>query len=422
MDMTAIYASIIVVLIIGSAFFSMSETAFTSVNQIRLKKMSADGNSRATKALKVMEDYDKFITTILIGNNIVNIASTSIATMVFSALLGAETGALASTVVMTLVILTFGEIVPKSYAKKSPEKVCIALCSIIWAITIILTPLSMLFRGITNMIGKIVKGDNANTLTEDELGIVIDEYESDGIIESAECDLVKSALEFDDRSLSEVYVPRMKIVAAPKEVTKEELGEMFTETEFSRIPIYEGTIDNIVGMIRAMDFFTHERKGKEFSLESLIIPLAYYPENMTLAKVFADMQKRRTHLAVVLDEHGGTAGLVTLEDLIETLVGDIYDESDDDEPSVVPLGDGKFRVDGSADLSMVMETIGVDMDIEDFDGRSVTGFIIHSLGNNPSENTVLELENVTIEVKELDGCSVLSSVFTVKDDKAPTEQ
>lgn len=414
MDMTAIYACIIFVLIICSAFFSMSETAFTSVNQVRLKMLSNDGNAKATKSLKVMEDYDKFITTILIGNNIVNIASTSIATLVFSALLGAETGALASTVVMTLLILTFGEIIPKSYAKKSPEKVCIGVCSIIWFITVILTPLSLLFKGLTNMVSKFVKGDAVVGMTEGELGMVIDEFESDGIIESAECDLVKSALEFDDRSLSEIYVPRMKIVAAPKDISEGELGNLFSETEFSRIPIYDGTIDNVIGMVRAMDFFTQRHKGEQFSLDSLMIPMAHYPDNSTFAKVFADMQRRRSHLAIVLDEHGGTAGLVALEDLIETLVGDIYDESDDDDPLIVPLEDGTFRVDGSADIKDVMEAIGVEIDIGDFEGRSVTGFIICRLGNNPSINTTLDLDNVIIEVKELDGCSVSSSIFIVK--------
>lgn len=412
--MTSIYAGIIVVLIFCSAFFSMSETAFTSVNQVRLKMMSNEGNSKATKALKVMKDYDRFITTILIGNNIVNIASTSIATLAFSALLGAETGALASTVVMTLAILTFGEIVPKSYAKKSPEKVCMGVCSVIWAITIILTPLSLLFKVITDLVSRVTKSEGESGMTECELEMVIQECESDGIIESAECDLVKSALEFDDRPISEIYIPRIRIVAAPKNVSEDELGNLFSETEFSRVPIYDGTIDNIVGMVRAMDFFTHRYRGDRFSLDAMMIPMSYYPENTTIAKVFSDMQKRRIHLAIVIDEHGGTAGLITLEDLIETLVGDIYDESDDDIPLIDSLGGGAYRVDGSADIKDVMEAMGVEIDTGDFDGRTVTGFIVHRLGNYPSKGMVIDLGNVTIEVKDLDGFTVISSMFIVK--------
>lgn len=413
MDMTAIFASVIVLLIILSAFFSMSETAFTSVNQVRLKKMSSDGNQRATKALKVIEDYDKFITTILVGNNIVNIASTSIATMVFSALLGAQNGALASTVVMTLTILTFGEIIPKSYAKKSPEKVCITLCSLIRLVTIILSPLSLLFKGITNLVGLLVKGDNGYGMTEEELGIVLEEYENDGVIESKEYDLVKSALEFDDRSISEIYTPRTQIVAVPKDVSSDELANVFTETEFSRIPVYDGTIDNIIGMVRAMDFFTHEHNEDVFSLESMILPVAYYPENNTVDYVFTDLQERRTHLAIVVDEHGGTTGLITMEDLIETLVGDIYDESDEDEQLVTRIDDRTYLVDGSAGIKDVLELIGVYIDLKDFDGRSVSGFIIHCLGKNPSVGVTLDLGEITFEIKEADACLVTSSVIHI---------
>lgn len=362
MDMTLIYAVIIVVLIGCSAFFSMSETAFTSANQIRLKKMANDGDVRAEKTLKIINNYDRFLTTILIGNNLVNIGATSLATLVFSILLGSETGALASTVIMTLAVLTFGEITPKSIAKRQPEKVCMKICSIINFIQIVLTPLSWLFTKLTAFINR--NGDEENVLTEDELEVMIDEIGNDGIIEKSECDLIKSALRFDDIQVSEVYVPRMDIIGVDVNDPVENLGQIITSSGFSRIPVYDGSIDNIIGVAYAKEFFTNSLLDVKFSIRDITKPIKYVPETMSIATILNDFQKSKVHMAVVLDSYGGTMGIITLEDLLEELVGDIWDESDEVLQDVVNIDDGRYNVKGVANLfdaAATMETTFLSM-------------------------------------------------------------
>ena len=409
MDLTLLYAVAIVVLIGCSAFFSMSETAFTSVNQIRLKKMANEGDVKAERTLRILEDYDRFLTTVLVGNNLVNIAGTSLATLVFSLLLGAETGAVASTVFMTVAVLIFGEITPKSIAKSRPEKICIRICGVIRALEIILSPISWLFSKMTKFISRN-QPDN-DTMTEDELEVMIDEIESDGVIDKDESELIKSAMRFDDIQVSEVYVPRMDIVAIDVSSSPEELGNLIASSGYSRIPVYDKSIDNIIGVAYAKEFYTNNFLGVKFSIKDIVKPVKYVPETMSIATILKDFQKSKIHMAVVLDSYGGTMGIVTMEDLLEELVGDIWDESDEVQQEIVKVSDDTINAKGVANIYDVMEALELKFDPEEYEDYSVTGYIVYKLGRGPVRGDVIEMPDATITVRSVKGRRVMECVF-----------
>ena len=413
MDATLLYAVAIVVLIGCSAFFSMSETAFTSVNQIRLKKMANDGNVKAERTLKILEDYDKFLTTVLVGNNLVNIAGTSLATLVFSILLGAETGALAATVFMTIAVLIFGEITPKSIAKSRPEKVCIRICGVIRALEIIFTPISWLFSKMTKFISR--NHPDNDTMTEDELEVIIDEIESDGVIDKDESELIKSAMRFDDVQVSEVYVPRMDIIAIDVSATPDELGNLIASSGYSRIPVYEKSIDNIIGVVYAKEFYTNNFLDVKFSVKDIVKPVKYVPETMSIATIMKDFQKSKIHMAVVLDSYGGTMGIVTMEDLLEELVGEIWDESDEVQQEIVKVSDDRINAKGVANIYDVMEALDLKFDPEEYEDYSVTGYIVYKLGRGPVRGDVIEMPDATITVRSVKGRRVMECVFQKKE-------
>lgn len=409
MDMTLLYAVAIVILIGCSAFFSMSETAFTSVNQIRLKKMANEGDVKAARCLKILEDYDKFLTTILVGNNIVNIAATSLATLVFAILLGAETGALASTVIMTLAILTFGEITPKCIAKSRPERICMKICGVIHVLEIVLSPISWFFSKITKFVSR--NNRENDVMTEDELEVIIDEIESDGVIDKDESELIKSAMRFDDVQASEVYLPRMDIVAIDVSATTEELGNLIASSGYSRIPVYEKSIDNIIGVAYAKEFYTNSFMDIPFEIKDIVRPVKYVPESMSIATILKDFQKSKIHMAVVLDSYGGTMGIVTMEDLLEELVGDIWDESDEVQQEIMRVSDDRINVKGVANIYDVMETLDLKFDPEEYEDYSVTGYITYKLGRAPARGDVVEIPGATITVRSVKGRRVMECQF-----------
>jgi len=413
-----VYILSIAVLIICSAFFSMSETAFTSVSDIKLKKMANEGNRKAKRTLDILENYDKFLTTILIGNNLVNIAGTSIATAMFAILLGMETGAVATTVVMTLLLLVFGEITPKSYAKKNPEGVCILFCSLIYWIMKLFTPLSWLFLRLTKLIGS----NDEPAITEDELEVMIDEIQSDGVLEKSESELIKNAMRLDDITVSEVYVHRVDIVAIDVDESIEELGKLFVTSGFSRIPVFDDTIDNIIGVVYSKNYFTNTHQGIKFSIRDILMPVKYIPETVSVANALSELQKSKIHLAVVLDSYGGTRGIITLEDLIEELVGEIWDESDPVQQDVSAAAGGRYLVKGMADLDTVMERVGIYIDRDGYDEPSMTGFIMHKLQRAPTKGDVVELDNATITVKAVKGHRVLECYLVVKNEQIDDDQ
>lgn len=416
--LTIIYILIIASLLACSAFFSMSETAFTSVSQVRLKKLAKDGDARAEKALRIIEDYDKFLTTILIGNNLVNIGATTIAAVVFSVLLGEATGSVVSTVVMTLVVLTFGEITPKTLAKRNPQKYALKVVGIVRAMEVIFSPLSWMFRALTRAIGRKVGEDQNATMTEDELEVMIDEIEGDGVIEKSEGELIKSAIRFDDTPVSEVYVPRMDVVAVDVESSIEDLGTTFSETGFSRVPVYEGSIDNIIGVAYAKEYYSRNFRGEAFTVRGLIKPLKYVPETTSIAEVFSEFQRSKIHMAVVLDSYGGTMGIVSLEDILEELVGEIWDESDDIEQDMSKQEDGSWIVKGTANIYDVMERLGEEFEPEDYEDYSVMGYLMYSLDRPPQKGDVVTNGRAEITVRTVKGRRAVDCVFRLKPDQS----
>ena len=409
---TIVYIVAIILLMISSAFFSMSETAFTSASEIKLKKLANEGNRNAEKAIRIIEGYDKFLTTILIGNNLVNIAASSLATTVFAILLGAETGAIASTVVMTLALLVFSEITPKALAKKQPERICLGVCSIVHWIMIIFSPLSWLFTKLMKLIGS----DEGPTLTEDELEVMIDEIQSDGILEKRESELIKNAMRLDDIQVAEVYVHRTDIVAIDVDESVDDLGNLFVSSGYSRIPVYDDTIDNIIGVVYSKTYFTNTKLGVAFKIHDILMPVKYIPETVSVADALSEMQKSKMHMAVVLDSYGGTKGIITMEDLLEELVGDIWDESDAVQQDVRASTGGCYIVKGMANFDDVMDKVGIFIDRDGYEDTNFSGFIMHKLQRAPTKGDVVELDNATITVTNVKGHRVIDCSLEVKNE------
>lgn len=414
--LTIAYIVIIALLVACSAFFSMSETAFTSASQVRLKKMAKDGDRKAEKAVRILEDYDRFLTTILIGNNLVNIGATSIATVMFAVMLGQELGSVTSTVVMTLVVLVCGEITPKTLAKRRPEKYVLKIVGVVHAIEVIFTPLSWVFGKLTKFVGDHLSGEEPAAMTEDELEVMIDEIEGDGIIEKTEGELIKSAIRFDDTAASEVYVPRVDVVAVDVSSTVDEVGKVISDTGFSRIPVYDGSIDNIVGVVYAKEFYSRIFNEETFTLKEITRSVKYVPETMSIAAIFNDFQKTKVHIAVVLDSYGGTMGIITLEDILEELVGEIWDESDDIQQDITSLPDGTWLVKGIANIYDVAEKIGFEFEPGEYEDYSVMGYVFYRLNRAPLRGDTVSCGMVDITVKTVKGRRAMECLFAMNPD------
>ncbi|MBQ8613530.1 MAG: HlyC/CorC family transporter, partial [Ruminiclostridium sp.] len=314
-------------MIVFSAFFSASETAYTSANKIRLKSKAENGKKSAARALNIIEKYDKTLTTILIGNNIVNILTSSLATVLFIDLLkDADKGSVASTVVVTVVVLIFGEILPKTIAKSNAETFACAISGIMSFLMTVFTPLSAVFILLQKGANKLFASKSKEvSMTEQELLSIIDEIEDEGVLEEQEGSLVKSALVFDETIVSQVITPRVNIVAVEINAGEEKVKELFLKEQYSRLPVYEKTVDHIVGVITQHDFFEKIVRGESFTISEIMQDTLHIPNLMKISDVLKQMQKNKLHLAVVVDQYGGTEGIVTLEDIIEELVGEIWD-------------------------------------------------------------------------------------------------
>jgi len=318
---------LIVILIILSAMFSSCETAFSTVNKMRLKNYAQQGNRKAAKALKISEAYDKALTVILIGNNIVNIASTSISTVLFTQLFGAK-GVGIATAVMTVTVLIFGEILPKSIAKENAESFTFFFSGPLSALIVIFTPFVWFFSSLKNLLSKLYSSsEKTPSVTEDELKYIIDEIEEEGVLEESESNLVRSALDFDETKVSEILTPRVKVIGVEINSTIEEIKSVFLTEMYSRLPIYEKNLDNIVGIITQKDFFKMISENRT-DIRSIIQNAVFLSEFKLINDALHEMQHSKTHMAVILDQYGGTKGIVTMEDIIEELVGEIYDEND----------------------------------------------------------------------------------------------
>lgn len=377
---------VIVILILFSAYFSATETAFTSVNKIRLKNMAGDGDKKAETVLKLSEKYDKLLTTILVGNNIVNITMTSVATVLFIELFGAY-GATLATVVITIVVLIFGEITPKNIAKEKPEGFSKISAPLLKFFMTILTPINFVFTLWKQFITKVFKlGDN-EAITGDEILTMVEEAEEGGGIEKMHSELIQNAIEFYELTAEEVMTPRPEMEAIEIDCPKDELAEIFKTTGFSRLPVYEEDIDKIIGVINQKDFHNHI-VGTNKNIVDYVTPVVFVSTAIKISDLLKKMQQVKTHIAIVIDEYGGTEGLVTMEDIIEELVGEIYDEHDAViSKDIIPLQNGSYRVKCSANLDKVLDYFDIE---EEYDVVTVNGWVVLELDKLPKKNDTFE--------------------------------
>lgn len=389
---------IIIGCVIMSAYFSATETAFSTLNKIRLKTMAEDGNKRAARALKLAENYDSLLSTILIGNNIVNILASALTTLLFVGLIkdNESLATTLSTVVLTLVILIFGEISPKSIAKESAEKFAMFSAPIIAFFLTIFTPLNFIFKQWKKVLSHIFKTEEEAGITEEELISIIEEAEEDGNFEKSETELIKSAIEFNELEVGDIFTPRIDITAVKGEATIDEIREVFTSSGYSRIPVYTDDLDNITGIIYYKDFFT-----KPFnSIEEIIKPVIFVTKNRNVNELMNEFQEKKLHLAIVTDEYGSTAGLVTLEDIIEEIVGDIWDEHDDIELDINEIGENEYIISGKASISKIFDELDIK---SERDAITVNGWAMEILSRIPVVGDEFEEDGLHAKVLKMNG-------------------
>ena len=413
---------VMVILVLLSAFFSSAETAFSSLNKVRLKARENEKNSKKIqRTLKLSENYDMVLSTILIGNNIVNIASTSIATLFFTGLLGdnSDLGATVSTVVMTIVVLIFGEITPKTIAKEVAESYAVAISSVLKAFIFIFYPLNILFRGWKMLLNKIFGFAGESTVPEEELKTYVDEAHTGGEIDDNESRLIRSSIEFDDLYAGDILTPRIDVEAVSKYAKLSDIEKVFKESGYSRLPVYIDDIDNIVGIIHHRDFEEIRSRGLK-SLRTIIKPVPTVSPDTKISKLLTIFQKNKTHLAVVIDEFGGTEGIVTLEDIIEELVGEIWDEHDEVEVDIEKTGDDTYVADGMMNLDDLFKFFKIED--KKTDVTTVNGWVMEKTDKIPETGDNFDYENLHLEVTETDGRRAAKVKITVAANDSEKEE
>lgn len=395
----SIYLIILVVLIVLSAYFSASETAFLSFNRIRTKNLAEDGNKRAKLVLKLYDKYDKVLSTILVGNNLVNIASASIATVLFTRWLNGSSSAPAvSTAVMTVALLIFGEISPKTIAKEKADGFAMATAPLLNAIVFVLTPINFIFSLWKKFLSLIFKFSDDNAITEEELLTIVEEAESEGGIDSEEGELIRSAIEFSELEASDILTPRVDVVAVSVQDSQERISRTFVETGFSRLPVYENTIDHIVGVIHQKDLYIMQANGGG-EISSIMKPAIFAHESIKLNVLLKTLQRSKSHIAVIADDYGGTIGIVTLEDIIEEIVGEIWDEHDDIVEDFVRMSDDRHRILCSANLNQMFEYFDMK---DESDTPNVGGWVWEQLEKVPEVGDTFSYGILEVTVSKVD--------------------
>ncbi len=400
---------IIIICIVMSAYFSATETAFSCLNRIKIKNLAEKGNKKAKLVANMAENYDSMLSTILIGNNIVNILSASLATVLFVNWIGAEAGPSVSTAVTTVVVLIFGEITPKSIAKESPEKFAMFSASFLKCLMVILTPFNYLFGLWKKLVSMVVKPSGDRTITEEELLTIVEEAEHEGGIGEQEGTLIRSAIEFAEQEAIDILTPRVDIAGVEKDASLDEIADMFADTGYSRLPVYEETLDRIVGIIYHKDFY-NKVYSKKASIEEVIRPTLFTTKTKKISELLKELQKEKLHIAVVVDEFGGTIGIVTLEDILEELVGEIWDEHDEVIQEIIKISDEKYEVLGSANVAKLFEVLDID---EEADVVTVSGWVMDNLGKLPVKGDSFEVHNLKVVVTEMNGRRVAKVVIDV---------
>ena len=412
----------LVVLIFLSGFFSSTETAYSCANRIKLRSLSSSGNKRAKQVLDLAEtNYDRLISTILIGNNIVNITATTLATIFFAMLIeNNSTANIVSTVVMTLAVLIFGEITPKLIAKTYPEKMAMAFYPIIKGVYYLLFLLNLFFAGWKWLISKIFRFKDDDVVTEAEIMTIVEEAEEDGTLKEEETELIRSVIEFDDLEVGDILVPRVNIVAVDVSSSMDDIKKVFAREGYSRILVYKDSIDTVIGTIHEKDFFNAYLAGKK-GIDGIMQNAFYTTEHAKISDLLKQLQKKKLHIAVVLDEYGGTLGLITMEDILEELVGEIYDEHDEIINYFKDINETTCIVDGNAPVNETFEKFNLKQD-ESVDANTMSGFVIEQLGIIPHAGYQFEYQNLSIEVLKSTVKRVLQIKITINEEVEESTQ
>ncbi|MFR8034802.1 MAG: HlyC/CorC family transporter [Lachnospiraceae bacterium] len=418
MEGDSLFIIIIVFCIVMSAYFSATETAFSSLNRIRIKNMAEKGNKRAALVLRLSNNYDGLLSTILIGNNIVNITSASLATVVFVRYLGEEAGASISTVVTTIVVLIFGEISPKSIAKENAETFSMFSAPILNVFMKILTPVNFLFKQWKKLLSKIIKAEGDHSITEEELLTIVEEAEQEGGIDEQESSLIRSALEFSELEAADILTPRVDVVGISSDLSKEEIAKIFAQTGYSRLPVYEGSIDHIIGIIYQKDFHNYVYHTNK-NISAIIRPVLFIAKSKNIGELLRELQRNKSHIAVVMDEFGGTVGIVTLEDVLEELVGEIWDEHDKVVEEIEKVSETEYFVLGSANVEKLFEELDRE---EEFEVLTVSGWVMEELDKVPEEGDEFEYEGLKVKVLQMDGKRVGKVRITIEKRNESSEE
>lgn len=399
---------VIVVLIVLSAFFSGTETAYSCANRIKLKSMVALGKKNAKAVYRFADQkYDKLVTAILVGNNIVNITASALATILFGQLVQDQNlAATLSTAVLTVIVLLFGEITPKYLASVYPEKFCFFFYPLMQLFYWILMPLCKIFDGFKWLLMKIFKLKKDETITDEELMTLVDEAEESGTLKEDESELVRSALEFDDLKVEDILVPRVDVHAVAEDWTMDEIREVFEKTGYSRLPVYKETIDNVIGLIHERDFFSGYIKG-ETEIGHLVQDIVFTSEYTRISALLKQLQKSKIHMAAVSDEYGGLVGIVTLEDILEELVGEIWDEHDEEEVLYGSVGEDEYWVDGKCNLTDFFALYDIEDVAEEYESNTVGGWATEKYGGIPPIGETFLCKNVEIKVVKANKQKVL---------------
>ena len=391
-----------IALLVFSFFFSSIETAFSTFNKIRVKNLAQGGNKRAELVMKLEDKYDKLLTTVLVGNNIVNIALSSIATIFFMDVIVSNDSlaATVSTIVVTVAVLIFGEISPKVIARENADKYVVALAPVVNSIVVVMTPFSLIFGAWNNLVHKLFHSKEQSSYTEEELITIVDEAEEGGILESDEGNLIRSAIEFNDVCAGDILTPRVDVCAISKEDSIEEIAKVFIENAYSRLPVYGEDMDDIIGVLHEKDFFIAYHNNNKTITKHIQKPV-HVSEHIKIADLLQVLKSKKCHMAIVVDEFGGTMGIVTMEDIIEELIGDVWDEHDEVVNDYKELPDGSFVVKCSADLDDFFERFEIVVNDEEDMPQTVNGFIMKELESFPQVGDSFDYQSLHFEVKKI---------------------
>lgn len=390
----------LIILILFSGFFSATETAFSCANKIKLRTLASNGNKRATKVLVLAEEnFDMLISTILVGNNIVNISAATISTLLFALLIKNPQidSSFVSTAVTTVAVLIFGEITPKFIAKTYPEKLAMLFYPVIRFFTFLFKPINIIFSGWKKFISVVFKLKNEEIITEEEIITIVEEAKEDGTLKQEETELIKSVIEFDDQEVENIYTPRVNLVAVDINSSMEDIQKVFQTTKFSRLPVYLETIDQIIGTIHQSDFYSL-LFTKATSIKSILKEPYFTTSHTKISKLLNQLQKNKTHMAIVLDEYGGTLGIVTMEDILEELVGEIWDEHDVEVAHYFKEDDTTYIVNGNAPTDIIFELFNHEAEKDNFEANTVSGWILEYLGEIPISGTTFKFKNLQVDI------------------------